>query len=73
LWDVFADTQALVSQSKTVILRCLTPAQREAFYMPAEPPPWCIEMEKWPYNSPGWKQWLINVRASKNPPLPAAP
>ena len=73
LWDVFADTQALVSQSKTVIPRCLTPAQRKTFYLPAEPPPWCIEMEKWPYNSPAWKQWLSDVRANKNPPLPAAP
>jgi hypothetical protein len=29
-------------------------------------------MEKWPYNTPEWKQWLIDARAGKNPPLPSA-
>jgi hypothetical protein len=29
----------------------------------------CIKMEKWPYNTPEWKQWLSDARAGKNPPL----
>jgi hypothetical protein len=28
-------------------------------------------MEKWPYDTPAWKQWLDDKRAGKNPPLPA--
>ena len=72
-WDVFRDTQAFVSVAKTAIPRCLTPFQRKAFFLPPEPPAWCIEMEKWPYNTPAWKQWLADTRAGKNPPLPAAP
>ena len=52
--------------------RCLTPTQRKAFFLPPEPPAWCIEMAKWPYNTRIWKQWLADKRAGKNPPLPSA-
>jgi hypothetical protein len=38
----------------------MTPAQRKAFFVPPEPPAWCIEMEKWPYDTPEWKQWLAD-------------
>jgi len=72
-WDIPADTQGLVSQAKADIPRCLTVAQRKAFFLPPEPPAWCVEMEKWPYDTPEWKQWLADTRAGKNPPLPAAP
>src|SRR5262249_20077831 len=66
LWEIFADTQVLESRAKAAIPRCLTIVQRKAFYLPPEPPPWCIEMEKWPYNTPEWKQWLSDARAGKN-------
>jgi len=72
LLEVF-DIQGLVSHAKAGIPRCLTTAQRNAFSLPAEPPAWCIEMEKWPYNTPAWKQWLAEVGAGKSPPLPAMP
>jgi hypothetical protein len=71
IWDIPADTQALVSQAKADIPRCLPPAQRKDFFLPSEPPQWCVEMEKWPYNTDEWKQWLADVRAGKKPPLPA--
>jgi hypothetical protein len=34
------------------------------------PPVWCIEMEKWPYNTVEWKRWLADFREGKNPQLP---
>jgi WD40 repeat protein len=71
VWNVFPDTQALVSQAEKDVPRCLTTARRRTFFLPSEPPTWCIEMEKWPYNTPAWKQWLAEKRAGKNPPLPA--
>ena len=70
LWRIFADTQELVSDVKAAAPRCLTSAQRSAFFLPQEPPHWCIELEKWPYRTPAWKQWLSDTRAGKNPPLP---
>ena len=35
-----------------------------------EPPAWCIEMEKWPYNTPDWKQWLTDKRADRSRRFP---
>jgi hypothetical protein len=63
----------LVEHAKAAVPRCLTVAQRKAVFMPPEPPAWCIEKEKWPYDTPAWKQWLNATRAGKNPPLPAEP
>jgi hypothetical protein len=63
LWDFFATTQELVSHAKAEISRCLTPAQRNTFFLPPEPPLWCIALEKWPYHTSTWKQWLSDTRA----------
>jgi WD40 repeat protein/energy-coupling factor transporter ATP-binding protein EcfA2 len=72
VWDV-PDTQSLVSRVKAAVPRCLNSVQRKAFFMPSEPPEWCIKMAKWPYDTPIWKQWLADKRAGKNPPLPSPP
>jgi hypothetical protein len=72
LWEISANTQELVSHAKTAIPRCLTAAQRTAFFLPSEPPLWCIELGKWPYHTDKWKQWLSDTHAGKSPPLPAA-
>jgi hypothetical protein len=73
LWAVFATTQQLVSAAKAAVSRCLTAGQRTTFFLLPKPPVWCIEMEKWPYQTAAWKQWLVDTRAGKNPPLPNAP
>jgi hypothetical protein len=41
----------LLELSKTRLPRCLTPAQRTGFFLPSEPPAWCVEMGKWPYDA----------------------
>ena len=66
LWDTFPNTQALASRAKADIPRCLTLDQRKAFFLPPEPPAWCIEMEKWPHNTPEWKEWLADKRAGRS-------
>jgi hypothetical protein len=58
---------------KIIIPRCVTAAQRKAFFLLPEPPPWCVQLEKWPYHTPEWKQWITDTRAGKNPPLPCDP
>ena len=35
-----------------------------------QPPAWCIETEKWPYQTQDWKDWLQFKRGNANPPLP---
>jgi hypothetical protein len=72
LWNIFADTQELVSAAKAAIPRCLPAAQRKAFFLSPEAPDWCIEMQKWPYQTAVWKQWLTDKRAGKNPSQPSA-
>jgi WD40 repeat protein len=71
LWQVFADTRKLIATARAAAPRCLTTEQREASYFLApEPPAWCIEMAKWPYQSQDWKDWLEFTTANAKPPLP---
>ena len=63
-------TQALVDHAKQVVPRCLTRDQRAQYYLDPAPPAWCIEMEKWPYHTQDWKEWLKYKRANANPPWP---
>jgi WD domain, G-beta repeat len=73
LWKIFANTQELVTHGKVAAPRCLTSAQLADFPLPPEPPPWCIDKEKWPYQTRAWKEWLSEKRAGRSAPLPPAP
>jgi hypothetical protein len=73
LWEVFAITQELVTHAKTSAPRCLMREQRVEAFLDPEPPAWCIKMEKWPYETQEWKDWLNYKRASLAPPLPDTP
>jgi len=72
IWRLFKTTQDLVDESKRELPRCLTRQQRGAF-LDAVPPEWCIGMEKWPYQTQDWKDWLHFKRSHGNPPLPDSP
>ena len=61
----------LVAEAKKIAPRCLTPAQRDNYFLGPQPPAWCIEMKKWPYDSPAWEAWLADFRAGNNPSLPS--
>src|SRR5262245_21589569 len=54
----FSTAEDLVNAAKDRAARCLTPAQRAAYFLPAAPPLWCIERRLWPYNSDEWRVWL---------------
>ena len=73
LWKIFANIQEPVLQANAAVPRCLTSEQRTAFFLASEPPQWCIELEKWPYDTEAWKQWLSDTRAGKSSPLPDSP
>jgi WD40 repeat protein len=70
LWTILANTQELVTHAKASAPRCLSPALRKKSFLPPEPPAWCIEMEKWPYHTPAWKQWLADKRVGKQVEMP---
>ena len=50
--------------------RAASPLRGAAFFLRPEPPAWCIEMEKRPYATAEWKQWLADKHAGKDLPLP---
>lgn len=73
LWHLYPSTKALVDAAKVAQQRCLSPSQREQFFLTAEPPAWCIELNKWPYASAAWKDWLRYRRENLSPPMPDSP
>ena len=73
IWRVYPDTQTLVDAAKAAVPRCLSGEQRQAAFLDPEPPPWCVEMAKWPYDTEDWRDWLEFVRSDQDPPLPASP
>jgi WD40 repeat protein len=73
LWPVAVSLQELVDSARREIPRCLTDLQRQKFGLAIAPPAWCIEMEKWPYQTQAWKDWLRYKQANLNPPLPGSP
>jgi TIR domain/WD domain, G-beta repeat len=72
-WRIFLTTGALLDHARRIIPRCLTREQRAAAFLDPEPPAWCIEMGKWPYQTDAWKTWLRHRRAKAKPPLPNTP
>jgi WD40 repeat protein len=73
VWTIAPSAQNLVDEVKHRFPRCLSRAQRERAFLDPEPPAWCIELEKWPYHTQDWKDWLAYKRANANPPLPDTP
>jgi WD40 repeat protein len=73
IWNIFLTTQDLIGQAKEVVPRCLTRRRRDEAFLDPAPAAWCIEMEKWPYHTQDWKDWLKFKRANANPPFPDTP
>jgi len=59
----FGDENA-ASAPDLAAIACMTQEQRVAAFLNPDPPIWCIEMEKWPYQTQEWKSWLRNKRAN---------
>src|SRR5262249_29291808 len=67
------NTQELEDHAKKLVPRCLSHDERHNVFLDDEPPAWCIEMGKWPYQTQDWKDWLRYKRADASPPLPDTP
>lgn len=63
IWKVSLSTDDLVQRVKAQALRCLTQAQREAFFLSKTPPSWCVERKLWPYHTEAWQAWLPKHQA----------
>jgi hypothetical protein len=71
IWEIFLNSEEFVARAKSVAPRALSVAQRTTFFLDPEPPAWCVEMEKWPYQAPAWKQWLADRKVGKQVKMPA--
>jgi WD40 repeat protein/tetratricopeptide (TPR) repeat protein len=52
IWELLPSGQALIDHAKHIVLRCLSPAQRDRYFLMRTPPRWCGTEGKWPYDSP---------------------
>jgi WD40 repeat protein len=50
LWTVPKTLAELIAKAKIAVPRCLTAKQRQNAYLAEDPPNWCLEMRKWPYD-----------------------
>jgi WD40 repeat protein len=66
----WTNTEALVSDAKRATPRCLSVDQRVNAFLNIEPPVWCIEMHKWPYDTEEWQEWNKYTSKKLAPPLP---
>jgi WD40 repeat protein len=73
LLDIPPNDVPRIAEAKRKVPRCLTPQQLEGNFLPKEPPTWCIEMAKWPYDTDEWRQWLAQKRSGENPGMPDGP
>jgi WD40 repeat protein len=68
-WTVrpmFAATGDLIKLARARVPRCLSETERQDYFLDPEPPAWCVEMAKWPYQTPKWRDWLSSKRANPN-------
>jgi hypothetical protein len=70
IWRVLPTIEEMRDFAKSTVPECLSPARRSRFGLEPEPPRWCIELGKPPYDTAEWKQWLADTIAGKNPPAP---
>ena len=65
------ERQIVVDQGKAVVPRCLTIEERKSYLLVPKPPDWCIDMEKYPYNTEHWKAWKARRMADAVDPAVA--
>lgn len=69
-WSFIPSVQDMLDNARAYVPSCIAPASRSDFYLADEPPAWCIERGKKPYDTDDWKQWLANKKAGKAAPMP---
>jgi WD40 repeat protein len=70
-WSFIPSVQDMLDNARDYVPSCIAPASRSDFYLADEPPAWCIERGKKPYDTEDWKQWLADKKAGKTSPMPS--
>lgn len=67
---IVTDPQDLVDAAKSRIGRCFAARERQQLLLEREPPHWCIEARKAPYDAPAWQIWLQAKQRGENTAMP---
>jgi WD40 repeat protein len=70
LWRVLPTIEEMRDFARATVPECLSPERRKQFGLEPDPPRWCVEAAKLPYDTAAWKQWLAEKIAGKKPPIP---
>jgi len=65
-----AHGEILIERAEQRAPRCLDKDERLAVFLDPDPPAWCIELGKWPYDNTTWRGWLANTRSGLKLPRP---
>jgi hypothetical protein len=71
-WKVFPSTENLVEAAKGIVGFCIPPQERGLFALSYEPPYWCVDMRKPPYDTQEWQDWIMLKRENSATPLPGS-
>jgi hypothetical protein len=71
VFKLYPDYESVSEAARNELPRCLTLEQRAAYGLSPEPPVWCVEKGKWPFDTPDWKTWLSKRKQDPTAPLPA--
>ena len=61
IWQLFDSGQKLIDQAKDAVPRCLSPEERQQYFLGAKAPSWCSAHEKWPYDRRSSSRHLIKL------------
>ena len=71
-WNTYGSLSEAIAATKDEVSGCLPKNERALYYLDDDPPDWCIEMNKPPYNGSGWKAWLSHKRQGQRVAFPDA-
>ena len=71
VFKLYPNYELVSETARNELPRCLTLEQRATYGLSPEPPDWCIEKGKWPFDTPEWKAWLSKRKQDPTAPLPA--
>ena len=82
--DIFVPPEELAERAVREAPRCLTQPERRQLSLSPEPPDWCVTgigptperdpnkwQPKWPYQTDGWRAWVLARYRGENPQLPS--
>jgi WD40 repeat protein len=71
-WRLFPTIAAASALAKEVVPECLSQSSRKNLGLDPDPPRWCIEMNKRPYDTLQWREWLSNRNAGRASAFPGS-